>query len=128
MKLPQYYKGRHFGALLDTYQRSAGMLSAVQYIAMLIVLYTTSIQPFVIQHLPWLTFNIYMIIVFVSIAIMMVSVYIVGTPSSFAFWSEQIWKHDNPMRHKLEAMEKRQLEIDRKLNIVLKHLGIEDVK
>ena len=33
--------------------------------------------------------------------------YKVSTPSIYSFSNEQLWKHDNPMRNKLNNIEKR---------------------
>ena len=40
-----------------------------------------------------------------------------GMPSTFAAWNCQWWQHDNPLRAKIERMEKRQEAIMRKLGI-----------
>lgn len=102
---------------MDTYQRSAGILMVGQYIALIIVLYTTSLQPFLAAYLPWMTFTIYMIIACVVIAVVMIMAYILVAPSHYAFWNEQIWKHDNPMRIELERIARNQKKIMKKLGI-----------
>ena len=45
----------------------------------------------------------------------MVIVYIFAAPSSFAYYNQQTWEHDNPVRAKLESMEKVQTELNAKL-------------
>jgi hypothetical protein len=40
--------------------------------------------------------------------------YLIG--STFKAWNHQSWRHDNPMRLKLEEMEKQQAEIARQLS------------
>lgn len=113
----QYYTGRVIGGLLDTYQRSVGILSAIQYIALIIVLYTTSARDFFALHFPWISFTVYMIIAFALGAVVMVVAYVIAGPSMYGFWNQQIWKHDNPMRIKLEEMECKQKKIMEKLGI-----------
>ncbi len=113
----QHYTGHGIGGLLDTYQRTAGILNIVQYIALIIVLYTTSLQPFLAEHLPWMTFNVYMIIAFVAIAVIMIIAYTLVAPSHYAFWNQQIWKHDNPLRTELEEIKRNQKRIMEKLGI-----------
>lgn len=113
----QYYTGRAIGGLFDTYQRSVGILSAIQYIAMIIVLYTTSARDFLAIHFPWMSFTVYMIIAFIIGVVVMVGAYVIVSPSMYGFWNEQIWKHDNPMRIKLDGIERNQKRIMEKLGI-----------
>lgn len=114
--LRQYYTGRNIGAFLDTYQRSAGIISAIQFLAMFIILYTTSARPFLDIYFPWVTFWMYMTVAVVVAVVIMISVYVIAAPSSFAFHNQQLWKHNNPMRHKLEAMEKTQAKLGKQLD------------
>ena len=46
----------------------------------------------------------------------------VAAPSSFAFHNQQLWKHDNPMRYKLEDMEKKQDDLSKQLANIEKTL------
>lgn len=120
IKLPyisQYYTGRKLGGLLDTYQRSAGIINIIQFTAMIIILYTTSAREFFAIHFPWMTFTVYLVIAFVLVTIVMVVAYTIAAPSTYAFWNQQIWKHDNPLRRKLEHMELNQKKVMEKLGI-----------
>ncbi len=120
LKLPfswQYYTGRTIGGLLDTYQRCVAILSAIQYVAMIIVLYTTSARDFLAIHFPWMSFTVYMVIAFVIGAVVMAAAYVIASPSMYAFWNQQIWKHDNPQRILLEGIERNQKKIMEKLGI-----------
>ena len=116
----QHYTGKYIGGFIDTYQRSVGILGSIQYVAIIIVLYTTSARPFFDTYLPWMTFTIYILITFVLAIGIMAGAYIIGAPSSFAYWNHQIWKHENPQRTKLEKIERNQ-------RLIMKKLGIEDV-
>ncbi len=120
LKLPfsrQHYTGSAIGGFLDTYQRSVGILSIIQYIAMIIVLYTTSARDFLVIHFPWINFTVYMVIAFMLGAVVMLGAYKIAGPSMYGWWNQQIWKHDNPMRIKLEHMERNQKKIMEKLGI-----------
>ena len=125
--LRQYNTGRKIGALLDTYQRTAGVISAIQYVTMIIILYTTSARPFLDIYYPWVTFWMFMLIAVVMVLVVMVIVYMIAAPSTFAFHNQQLWKHDNPMRFKLEKIEKKQVLLDEKLDDILELLN-EDKK
>ena len=113
----QHYTGKNIGGLIDTYQRSVGIVGAIQYIAVVIILYTTSLRPFLSTHLPWMSFGVYIAVAFTIMLGIMVVSYIIGAPSSFAYWNHQIWKHDNPQRAKLERLEYNQKKIMEKLGI-----------
>ncbi len=120
LRFRQRYTGHGIGGLLDTYQRTAGILMIAQYIALIIILYTTSLRPFFDAYLPWMTFGVYIIIAFVVVIVVMIMAYIIVAPSHYAFWNQQIWKHDNPMRTKLEDIEKKLDEVNKQLEALRK--------
>lgn len=123
LKLPyiqQHYTGHNIGGFLDTYQRTAGIMNIVQYVSMIIILYTTSAQPWFATHFPWITFPVYMTVTFATIVAIMVIAYIIIAPSHYAFWNQQIWKHDNPLRTNVERIEENQKRIMEKLGIEYK--------
>lgn len=109
--------GRGLGGVLDTYQRSVSILSIFQYVAMIIVLYTTSVQPWLLIHFPQISFTIYILSAVVGGAIVMAIAYVIGAPSQFSYWNSQVWKHNNPLRDKLERIEDNQKKIMDKLGI-----------
>ena len=63
---------------------------------------------------PWMQgkgLNIPFVIFFAFILLIVLVVlgfeYKVAVPSNFIFWNDQWWRHDNPIRRKMNNMEKR---------------------
>lgn len=123
MKIPlfgQRKTGRYVGGLLETYARAAGIISAVQLLGVLVILFTTSIAPFASHYgLTWLSFPLYIAVAIVGMVVLMCVVYVVAIPSVYDFANQQSWKHNNPIRRKLELMERNQKRIASKLGIEL---------
>ena len=120
MKIPffhKYYSGSYIGGILETYSRSASIISAVQFFVVLIILYTTSAKPIISEYLPWLSFGLYLTVAAVGIMVLMTLVRILVIPSAYTFFSKQLWNNNNPMRTKLEAIEANQKKIMKKLGI-----------
>lgn len=58
------------------------------------------------------------LVIAVVLAIGGVAIFTVGMPSYFSAFNDQFWKHNNPLRRKMEAIEENQRKI-------MKHLGME---
>lgn len=122
MKIPflsKHYEGSYIGGILETYQRSGIVVSGVQFLVVIIIFYTTSAKPIIVQHIPWLSFPLYMLVIITGIIILMALVRVWVIPSAYTFLVQQMWHNNNPMRTKLEEMEKNQI-------IIMKKLGIAD--
>ncbi len=122
MKIPflsKHFSGSYIGGILETYQRSAVIVNALQFLSVLVILYTTSAQPFFIKYMPWLTFPLYLLVSFLGVILLMVFVKVWVIPSAYTFFNRQMWDNNSPMRNKLEQLEKNQKEI-------MKRLGIEN--
>ena len=120
MKIPFFtkqYSGSYIGGILETYQRAGIFITAVQFLAVIIIFYTTSAQPVIARYAPWLSFGLYMAVVFLGIALLMVGVKLLVIPSSYTFLNQQMWTNNNPMRAKLEEMERNQKRIMEKLGL-----------
>ena len=121
MKIPfftKHYSGSYIGGILETYQRAGIFISALQFLAVVVIFYTTSAQPAIELYTPWLSFTLYMGIVIVGILLLMVAVKLLVIPSSYTFLNKQMWTNNNPMRAKLEEIEARQKMIMEKLGLV----------
>ena len=117
--LKQRKTGSYIGGLLDTYARSGSIISAVQFMVVLIILYTTSVIPYIEQHnIGWFSFPLYIATAVVGVIILMSIVYIVVMPSAYDFFNRMVWEHNNPLRIKLEKMESDQKLIMAKLGIL----------
>jgi uncharacterized membrane protein len=109
----QFYTGQFIGAILDSYQRAASVINAIQFLVIIIMFYNTSALPFLQVHAPWVNFSIYMVFVVLMVVMIMVSTFMIAIPSSYGFFNNQVWEHNNPMRRKLEKIEKDVAEIKR---------------
>lgn len=113
----KHFSGSYIGGILETYQRSAVIVNAIQFLSVLIILYTTSAQPFIIEYVPWFTFPLYLLSACIGVLLLMVLVKILVIPSAYTFFNRQAWDNNNPMRSKLEKMEENQKKIMEKLGI-----------
>lgn len=59
------------------------------------------------------------VVIGVILAVGGIAIFTVGMPSYFSAFNDQFWKHNNPLRRKIEEIEKNQKKI-------MKHLGIKD--
>lgn len=110
----QHYTGLYIGAVMDTYSRTAIIISAIQFISVLIILYDTSVE----KYLPGVNIFAYMLVVIIGIAFMMVLVIKIATPSSYGWHNVQVWNHPNPMKdailangEKIDALQRELTEI-----------------
>ncbi len=120
MKIPfltKQYSGSYIGGILETYQRSGIFVSAVQFLVVIVILYTTSAREFFSIHAPWLTFPLYLLFVISGILLLMIVVKVIVIPSSYTFLNRQMWVNNNPMRLKLEEIETNQKKIMAKLGL-----------
>lgn len=120
LKIPfidKYYKGSYIGGLLETYNRAASIIGIVQFLSVMVVLYTTTARPIMDRYLPWFTFPMYIVTLLVGVILLMVVVQLVVMPSAYTFFNRQFWSWNNPMRTKLEEIEKNQKRIMEKLGI-----------
>ena len=122
--LDKYYGGSYIGGLIDTYGKAATVVSAVQFLMLIIILYTTSAKPYIEQYVPWLTFPMYLCCAFTGGILMMAIARVFIVPSSYTFFNKQIWGHTNPIRNKLEDMERNQERLERNQSKIMEKLGI----
>lgn len=124
IKIPfitKYYNGSYIGGLLDTYARASIVIGSMQFLIVVVILYTTSIQPNLARFAPWMTFAHYIIIALLLMLGLMVFSRLLITPSAYTYSNRQVWGNNNPMRAKLEQMERNQKKI-------MEKLGIDDVE
>ena len=115
--ISKYFSGSYIGGFLDTYGRAATVISGIQFVAVLIIFYTTSAKIYILQYAPWFTFTHYLVLVFIGMVFLMLFARILVIPSAYTFYNQQIWDNNNPMREKIEQIEKNQKRIMEKLGI-----------
>ena len=129
MKIPfitKHYSGSYIGGILDTYQRAGIFVQAVQFLAIIIIFYTTSAQSIITKYTPWLNFGLYLLIVVIGVLLLMILVRLLVIPSAYTFLNQQMWKNNNPMREKLELIEANQAAIEASQEKIMRRLGIKD--
>ena len=131
--ITKFFGGSYMGAILDTYSKAAAVIGGIQFFMMTIILYTTSAAPYIQQYAPWLSFPLYLILAFAGTLVLMVISRWLITPSSYTFFNSQVWGCNNPMRDKLEEIEKKvdvlnqdRAIIEENQRKIMKKLGIED--
>ena len=89
--------------------------------------YNTTVQPWVTQYLGRsITFWQYCVALTVILGAGMVLEFTLGVPSFLTTANEQWYKHGNPVKTNLDAVRAKQTEIERKIDKVMKHLGIDE--
>jgi len=91
------------GALIDSLYVSLPVLSFVNFFAILTVLYA-NIHPYLQEHLPWLRFWVFLIIVGVLATILALLVYKFVVPSLWTFRGKQMFTHESAIVDKLDKL------------------------
>lgn len=111
----QYDVGNWWGAAKATFSNAAVYFSVFNTAMIVPMAYVTWIAPLVQQYGLEIPFWIFGVLVVVLGIVAMVLEYKLSTPSGFSFWSEQFWKHNNPIRLKMEEQDKRLENMERML-------------
>jgi hypothetical protein len=103
----QYDIGSWWGAAKATFSNAAVYMSIFNTAMIIPMAYVTWIAPWLQPQGIAVPFWVFGSIILVGAVIVMVLEYKLSTPSIYAFSNEQFWKHSNPMRDKIENIEKR---------------------
>ena len=83
------------GAVIDSFVTSLPLLSLINFVSMMAVLWSTTIQPFAHLHIPWLNLWLFMGGMTVMVIVAMFITYKYILPSVWAFRYRQMQgKHD----------------------------------
>ena len=63
------------GAIVDSFVMSLPLLSIINFISMLAILWVTTIQPYAYLHIPWLTISMFIGFMVASVIIAMTVIY-----------------------------------------------------
>jgi len=91
------------GALVDALYVSLPILSFVNFLAILTVLYT-NIHPYLQEYLPWLRFWVFLIIVGILATVLAILVYKFVVPSLWTYRSKQMFTHESEITNKLNQL------------------------
>jgi hypothetical protein len=117
----QHNIGIWWGALRNTVSNATMYLSLFNTAMIVPMAYVTWVQPWT-ARMGWdVSFALFLVIIAVLAVIVLLVEYKLFTPSNFAFWAEQFWKHgDNPISKKLEVQDERLDRIEKMLMEIIK--------
>jgi len=116
-----------WGRFRYVYGHASTYIAMVQMALIAAMAYNTTVQPWVTQYLGRsITFWQYCVVLTVILGAGMVLEFTLGVPSFLTTANEQWYKHGNPVKTNLDAVRAKQTEIERKIDKVMKHLGIDE--
>lgn len=128
MKLTQAeIKGplRWWGQFRFMYGHAVFYVGAIQLVLVATMAYNTTVQPWVSQYLGWdINFWQYCLILAAVLLTGMIVDFRFGVPALIAVANEQQYKHESPIKTDMDIVKKKQDEMDKKLDKVMKHMGI----
>jgi succinate dehydrogenase hydrophobic anchor subunit len=120
--LKQYDVGPWMGAFKNTWSNAAVYLSLFNTAMIVPMAYVTWLSPWLLGIGISVSFGVMLVSLLLGLVVLLLLQYKIFTPSDFSFWSEQWWKHDNPVKDKLEDHDKRFDEQDDRMKRVEKML------
>ena len=99
------------GGFIDALYGSLPMLSAVNFVSILIVLYT-DVQPYLIEYVPWMKLWMFGSILATLVLLLMLVVYKFILPSIWTFRGKQMFSYNSKIMDKLNAIEERLKKIE----------------
>jgi hypothetical protein len=110
----QYNIGSWWGAAKTTFGNASVYLTLFNALLLIPTAYVTWIAPWCLQVGFEFPFWLFAVVILIGAVCVLLMEYKLFTPSGFQFWSEQFWKHDNPMRKKIEEMDAKLEELVKK--------------
>jgi len=114
----QYDVGQWWGALSQTLAQIMAFVTVFNTALLIPTAYVTWFSPWVLSTGLKITFTTFILIIFIVSVFVLLAGYKLLTPSSFAFWTAQFWKHRNPIKIKLDKIEKNQGNQDKRLKAI----------
>ena len=118
---------RAWGKFRFMYGHASFYIGALQLGSTLIILYNTTARDWALSYLGiHLSFWVYGVFLLITSIIGIVGDYVISVPSLIAESNEQMYKHKSPIQSDFEEVKACQNDHGRKLDLIMKHLGIED--
>jgi hypothetical protein len=105
--LKQYDLGPWWGALKSTIGSASLYLTIFNTAMIAPMAYVTWASPWLLQMGIAMPFWMFGVVILIGIFVVLLFEYKLSTPSNFIFWNAQFWKHDNPIKAKMEEHDKR---------------------
>ena len=130
MRIPQAKaKGilLRWGQFRFVYGHAALYVGMLQMLLIILMAYNTTLRPWITDYLGWnITLWQYCLVLGGLLIIGMALEFMFGVPSYLTVVNEQTYKHGNPIKTGIDEINRRQDEMDGKLDKVMKHMGIEE--
>jgi uncharacterized membrane protein len=103
--MPKFLKQRNvpwIGAVVDSLYTSLPILSIINFLSIITVLYTT-IKEYLFVWTPWLTFGWFIIIMAIFTIVLMSCMYFLVLPSLWTFRNKQMNNYESDIMQELKA-------------------------
>ena len=103
----QYGIGNWWGAFKNVAAGSSMYVTIINLVLIAVTAYGTTIAPWLQGqglNIPFITF---FGVLFMIVLIIFAFEYKLSIPSQFSFWNDQWWRHNNPIKRKMDKMDKK---------------------
>jgi len=113
MKLPQK-NIKWLGKLIESLYISLPILSIINFLSITTVLYAST-RPYIAEHLPWVTFWMFLLVIAGLTWGMVLIAWIFIVPSVWALRGDQMFSYESGFRNDLKAIKKEIKEVKKEL-------------
>ena len=99
--------GKWLGGFKQVASGATMYVTFINLALLAVTAYGTTVAPWMQGKGLNIPFAVFFGIIFLVILIVLGFEYKVAVPSNFIFWNDQWWRHDNPIRNKMNNLEKR---------------------
>lgn len=107
----QHNIGNWWGAFAQSIGQVSIFLTLFNTLLLIPTAYVTWFAPWTQNMGLQIPITLFILVIFLCGVVVLLAAYKILTPSSFSFWNDQFWRHDNLLRQKLNDIETRQKEI-----------------
>jgi len=111
----QYDIGNWWGAFKNVAAGSSMYVTIINLVLLAVTAYGTTIAPWLQGKGLNVTFAAFFGILLVIVLVIFAFEYKASIPSQFSFWNDQWWRHNNPIKKKMDKMDKRLVAIEKEL-------------
>ncbi len=107
----QHNIGNWWGAFAQSIGQVSIFITLLNTLLLIPTAYLTWFAPWTQDMGLQIPIMLFILVIFLCGIFVLLAAYKILTPSSFSFWNDQFWRHENHLRHKLDNIETRQKEI-----------------
>ena len=105
MKIFKQYYIPYIGAFVDSLYTALPVLSIVNFLSILTVLYATT-KEYIAAYTPWLTFRVFVLLLGGLTVVTMITFYKFVLPSVWTFRQQQMFKYESELLREVKALRK----------------------